>query len=101
MPSNRTAMSSVDTAWLRMESPESPMMIGAVLVFDEPIDIGKFRNLLEERFLRFHRFRQRVVCKSDRWYWEDDPGLTWIITSTSPRCPGRWTRPRSRALSAT
>jgi len=73
MPSNRTAMSSVDTAWLRMESPESPMMIGAVLVFDEPIDIGKFRNLLEERFLRFHRFRQRVVCKSDRWYWEDDP----------------------------
>lgn len=73
MSGNRTAMSSVDTAWLRMESPESPMMIGAVLVFDEPIDVGAFRNLLEQRFLRFRRFRQCAVCRNDRWYWEDDP----------------------------
>ena len=73
MSANRTAMSSVDTAWLRMESPESPMMIGAVLVFDDPIDTGMFRNLLQERFLRFHRFRQRVVCQGERCYWEDDP----------------------------
>lgn len=75
MSAHRTAMSSVDTAWLRMESPESPMMIGVVLVFDEPIDIGMFRDLLEERFLRFRRFRQRVVCESERCYWEDDPSF--------------------------
>lgn len=73
MPAQRTAMSSVDTSWLRMESPESPMMIGAVLVFDEPIDLGAFRNLLEERFLHFERFRQRVIHQNDRFYWENDP----------------------------
>lgn len=73
MSAKRTAMSSVDTSWLRMESPESPMMIGAVLVFDEPINIGAFRNLLEKRFLRFERFRQRVVYQNDRFYWEKDP----------------------------
>lgn len=73
MTAQRTAMSSVDTAWLRMESPESPMMIGAVLVFDEPIELSAFRNLLQEQFLRFERFRQRVVCVNDRCYWEEDP----------------------------
>lgn len=66
-------MSSVDTAWLRMESPANPMMIGVVLIFDEPIDLDAFRQLLEERFLRFQRFRQRVVCHRDRYYWEEDP----------------------------
>jgi len=66
-----TPMSAVDTAWLRMESPANPMMIGVVLIFDRPIPIKSFRKLLEERFLRFRRFRQRVVYEGDRYYWQD------------------------------
>ncbi len=69
----RTPMSSVDTAWLRMESPVNAMMIGVVLIFEERIDIDALRRLLEERFLSFPRFRQRVVCHRDRFYWEEDP----------------------------
>lgn len=76
MARNRSAMSSVDTAWLRMESPANPMMIGAVLIFDQPIPLDGLRELLTERFLRFRRFRQRVICRNERHYWEDDPWFT-------------------------
>lgn len=68
-----TPMSGVDTAWLRMESPANPMMIGAVLVFDRPIPQSALRQLLEERFLSFRRFRQRVIKEDDQHCWEDDP----------------------------
>ncbi|TVP55663.1 MAG: wax ester/triacylglycerol synthase family O-acyltransferase [Halomonadaceae bacterium] len=72
MAQSRTPMSAVDTAWLRMESPASAMMIGAVLVFDRPIAMAAFRELLNERFLRYRRFRQRVVKHNERYFWEDD-----------------------------
>ncbi len=55
-----------------MESTTNPMMIGVVLVFDKPIPIGTFRRILEERFLRFRRFRQRTVTRGGRTWWEDD-----------------------------
>ncbi|MDX1587502.1 MAG: wax ester/triacylglycerol synthase family O-acyltransferase [Oleiphilaceae bacterium] len=65
-------MSAVDTAWLRMESQANPMMIGAVLEFDRPIPLKALRELVNERFLRFHRFRQCVVQEGERYYWQDD-----------------------------
>lgn len=73
MTPSRTPMSAVDRAWLRMESSENPMMIGAVLVFDDVISLSRFRRVLEERFLRFRRFRQVVEHRGDRAYWTDDP----------------------------
>jgi WS/DGAT/MGAT family acyltransferase len=66
-------MSSVDRSWLRMDTPENPMMISSVLMFDQPIPIKRLKRTLEERFLKFRRFRQRVVDKGDKVYWEDDP----------------------------
>ncbi|ROT96054.1 wax ester/triacylglycerol synthase family O-acyltransferase [Marinobacter sp. R17] len=69
----RTPMTAVDRAWLRMESPENPMMIGAVLIFDDPIDLPRFRQVLEDRFLCFRRFRQIVEHAGDRTFWHDDP----------------------------
>jgi diacylglycerol O-acyltransferase / wax synthase len=65
MSARKEPMSSVDTTWLRMESPTSRMHIGAVLVFD--------RALLQERLLKFERFRQRVVRHDIRAWWEEDP----------------------------
>ncbi len=73
MSPQRAAMSSVDRSWLRMDTPENPMMISTVLMFEKPIDITRLKRTLEERFLKFRRFRQRIVDKGDRVYWEDDP----------------------------
>lgn len=72
MKQPNTPMSSVDKSWFRMESPGNPMMIGAVLVFENPIPITAFRRLLEERFLRFERFRQKVVRRGEALSWELD-----------------------------
>lgn len=68
-----TPMTAVDTAWLRMESASSCMMISGMLIFDRPLPILQFRRLLEERFLRFRRFRQLAVKDGGRYYWQDDP----------------------------
>ncbi|OZB13656.1 MAG: wax ester/triacylglycerol synthase family O-acyltransferase, partial [Marinobacter sp. 34-60-7] len=73
MAPKRTPMSSVDRAWLRMDTSENPMMISAVLIFESPIPIKRLKRTLEERFLKFRRFHQRVVTRGDRVFWEDDP----------------------------
>lgn len=73
MSPKQTQMAAVDRSWLRMDTPSNPMMISAVLVFDKPIAINRLKLLLRERFLRFQRFRQRVVDEGDKIYWQDDP----------------------------
>jgi diacylglycerol O-acyltransferase / wax synthase len=69
----RIPMSSVDRSWFRMESPENPMMISAVLIFEQPLSVSRLKRTLDERFLTFRRFRQRVIQQGDRAYWQDDP----------------------------
>lgn len=70
-------LSSVDTAWLRMEHPTNLMMITGVLMFDEPIDFERLKTTIEEKLIqRFPRFRQRVAGgerPSGQPRWEDDP----------------------------
>jgi WS/DGAT/MGAT family acyltransferase len=55
-----------------MDTPENPMMISSVLIFDTPIAIADLKRVLNERFLKFRRFRQRVVEKAGKVYWQDD-----------------------------
>ncbi|WP_372981860.1 wax ester/triacylglycerol synthase family O-acyltransferase [Marinobacter sediminum] len=75
-PSNtRNPMAAVDRAWLRMDSPENPMMVCSLLVLDRPISVNHLRRTLEERLLRFRQFRQRIVDTGDRAYWQDDPSF--------------------------
>ncbi|WP_097459985.1 WS/DGAT/MGAT family O-acyltransferase [Mangrovitalea sediminis] len=71
----REPMAGVDAAWLRMERDTNLMMIGGVLVLDRPLDMARFRQVIEERFLKFRRFRQRVVDESDKVWWEMDPAF--------------------------
>ena len=71
-------LSSVDTAWYRMEEPANPVDIGGVLIFDDIMPVDEFRELVRERFLRFEWFRQRVVEPPGgltRPHWEDDPSF--------------------------
>lgn len=76
MRTKRESMSGVDTAWLRMESDTNLMMIQGVLILDRPLDMERFRNCLMERFLKFERFRQRVVMRDDNAWWELDPNFS-------------------------
>lgn len=70
-------MSSADAAWLHMDRPTNLMVINAVLLFDEPIDWPRVKEVVRERLVdRYPRFRQRVVEHSrvrGGASWEDDP----------------------------
>jgi WS/DGAT/MGAT family acyltransferase len=52
---------SVDYAWLRMDEPANLMVINGALLFEEPLDAGRVRDLVRERLFSIPRFRQRVV----------------------------------------
>jgi WS/DGAT/MGAT family acyltransferase len=65
-------MSSVDTAWLRMDRPSNLMMICGVLIFGEHLTLARLKATLSDRFLRFKRFRQRAVLAPTGAYWADD-----------------------------
>ncbi|MBA1147495.1 wax ester/triacylglycerol synthase family O-acyltransferase [Ectothiorhodospiraceae bacterium WFHF3C12] len=72
----RESMGAVDHAWLRMDRPANLMIITGVLIFREPMDFQRLTHVIETRFLRFHRFRQRVVNYSGTsGTWEDDPNF--------------------------
>jgi len=78
-------MSKVDTAWLRMESPTNLMMITGVMMFDHPMDVGRFKRMLAERFLAFRRFRQKAVDSAGGAHWETDRDfdLDWHVRITA------------------
>jgi diacylglycerol O-acyltransferase len=63
-------MSKVDTAWLRMDSPSNLMMIVGVWTLRPGIRHEELCRRVEERLLKYHRFRQRVA--------EDAAGATWV-----------------------
>jgi diacylglycerol O-acyltransferase len=76
MPSE--PLSSIDTAWLRMEHPTTPMHITMAMIFAAPIEFERLRSTLQDRLLCFPRFRQRVIQarqSSAALYWHDVPDL--------------------------
>lgn len=76
VPRNTEALSNVDAAWLRMDEPTTMMMITGVLTFKKPINLDHLQAVLEHRWLKFDRFRQRLVRPSmpgAKAYWETDP----------------------------
>jgi WS/DGAT/MGAT family acyltransferase len=53
---------SADAAWLHMDSHLNPMVVNAVIWFDEPIDFARAREIVEHRLVgEFPRFRRRVA----------------------------------------
>ena len=64
-------MSSVDTAWLRMDGPGNAMMIVGVSATATPIRRADFRRMIEQRLLCFPRFRHRPVA--------DAMGASWVL----------------------
>jgi WS/DGAT/MGAT family acyltransferase len=68
----RERMSSVDTAWLRMDSPANLMMIVGIYEFEGPLDLARLRDLVANRFAKHSRMRSRVVQDATGYYWEED-----------------------------
>ena len=85
----REAMSKVDTAWLRMESPTNLMMITGVIMFAEPLELARIKQVIGERFLAYKRFRQKAVDTPTGAYWETDADfdLDWHVRLTA--LPGK------------
>jgi WS/DGAT/MGAT family acyltransferase len=85
----RVKMSAVDTAWLRMDRPSNLMMITGVMVFFRPLRLERVRRVIEGRFLRFPRFRQRPVQSSGMAWWENSPDFSIDDHVVSVSLPGR------------
>src|SRR5262249_13092379 len=68
----RERISSVDTAWLRMDRPSNLMMICGVLIFDERLQFERLQTVIQGCFLRCRRFRRKAVQEGAGAWWEDD-----------------------------
>lgn len=66
-------LSSADVAWLRMERPTNLMMITAVVMFDALLTQDDVKDIIENRFILFDRFKQRLADREGSPHWEDDP----------------------------
>ncbi len=66
-------LSGRDNAWRRMGTTENLMTITGILKFEEAIEYDEFCDRLEERLLRFDRFKQRINGRKRRFrrpYWQ-------------------------------
>jgi diacylglycerol O-acyltransferase / wax synthase len=91
-PKKRERMSSVDTAWLRMDRPSNLMVICGVLILRERITLARLRATIADRFLRFARFRQCAVQTPAGAYWQTDASFdlaAHVVRTKAPACVGK------------
>lgn len=73
---SRHFLPAADAAWLHMDRVTNPMVVNAVIWFDEPLDWARAKEVLRERMVDcFPRFSQRVAEPLGRPAFEDDPGF--------------------------
>jgi diacylglycerol O-acyltransferase / wax synthase len=87
----RERMSSVDTAWLRMDSQANLMQIVGVYEFEGRIDFERLRRLYEERFIPHARFRSIVVKDVTGYHWELDDNFDLDLHVARTALPGKGT----------
>jgi diacylglycerol O-acyltransferase / wax synthase len=77
----REPLSSVDTAWLRMDRPSNLMVVCGMMTFADRLRLEQVKQVIDTRMLCFHRFRQRVIDEGGNAVWETDPGfdLDWHV----------------------
>jgi diacylglycerol O-acyltransferase len=69
----RKKMSTVDTAWLRMDSDGNQMMIVGVAMMSQPVSVTGLKEALTSRFLAYSRFRSRVITDLAGSWWQEEP----------------------------
>lgn len=87
----RERMSSVDTAWLRMDSQANLMQIVGVYEFEGSIDFERLRRLYEERLIPHARFRSIVVKDVTGYHWELDDNFDLDLHVARTALPGKGT----------
>jgi WS/DGAT/MGAT family acyltransferase len=87
----RERMSSVDTAWLRMDSQANLMQIVGVYEFAGQIEYERLRHIIEERLLPHARFRSCVVQDATGYHWEVDDNFDLDLHLARTALPGRGT----------
>lgn len=98
--STRERMSSVDTAWLRMDRPNNLMMIVGVMVFGGKVDYQRVLKTLRARLLPYPRFHQRVTIDASGTWWEDDEDFELESHVTRTALPGSGGKPELQKLVA-
>lgn len=71
---NAPTLSALDAAFLYFETPTQPLHVGCVTMLEAPVPFDDLMALIEERLLRFRRYRQRPVRPTfdlGRPTWED------------------------------
>ena len=82
-------MNAVDRAWLEMDEPGNPMVIGALIRLDGPVDAAEFQKTLVDRLLRQPRFAQRVVRIHGTPCWIRDDDMDFRYHVQVRRLPAR------------
>jgi WS/DGAT/MGAT family acyltransferase len=87
----RERMSSVDTAWLRMDSPGNLMMIVGVYEYEGLLDYARLRELVQQRLCVHRRFRSKVVQDATGYFWEEDDDFDLDLHVVRAALPGKGT----------
>jgi len=73
MPLNVERMSRVDTAWLRMDNDVNLMMIVGVWLLKPGVGYEALCARVQDKLLKYDRFRQKVVSDAMGASWVEDP----------------------------
>ncbi|MFO1406015.1 MAG: wax ester/triacylglycerol synthase family O-acyltransferase [Steroidobacteraceae bacterium] len=93
-------MSTIDTAWLRMDTPGNSMMIVGVSATETPIRPAEFRRMVRQRLLCFDRFRQKAVADPLGASWVEDDDFDIDEHVKVVRLPGAGGKAELEALCA-
>jgi diacylglycerol O-acyltransferase len=66
-------LSGVDSAWWRMERPNNPLTITALISFASELDVEFLKHFVAERLLAFPRFHQRIDSSGWAPCWRSGP----------------------------
>ncbi len=81
-----------------MDRSSNLMMICGVMLFADRVRYARMARLIEKRFLKFHRFRQRPVQSLGAAYWETVPRIDMAEHVQRISLPGRAGKRELQAL---
>lgn len=89
------ALTGLDSSFLYLETPNSPMHVGGLDIYEGSLTFEEFRDFLASRLHLAPRLRQRLVevpLGIDHPYWADDPdfNIELHLQHTALPKPGDW-----------
>jgi diacylglycerol O-acyltransferase / wax synthase len=92
MPATAERMSRVDTAWLRMDNDVNLMMIVGVWLLQPGVSHAALCERVQDKLLKYGRFRQKVVQDAMGALWVDDDSFDLsrhVLQEKLPRKKGQ------------